>query len=163
MKLAFAMAALATALFSTPASAQHFTDASPDVRPIVTTDPASYMQDFGQHIAAHGMAPIRDVTTAMFNGEVSPQMNQIMLFYDGYIGHEPARSWSVIDDVTLSDHVRMIFALFVFSSHQFLFTRTDFIRVDNSNWSMNGVSFGSNWSQVAVTLSPGFTETPKPQ
>jgi len=135
---------------------------SPDAHPIVTTDPSAYVQDLDTRIAAHGMEPLREVFTSMF-GEVPPDVSRIVLTYDGYVGHQPARSWQMIDDISLSNRLRSIYTLHVFSSHQFLFTRVDFIRVDDANWAMNNVTFGSAWPQVAGPVTPGFTETARPQ
>lgn len=132
------------------------------MHPIVTTDPAAYVQDLDGRIAEHGMAAIRDVSTAMF-GEIPPQFSALMLAYEGYVGHAPAQSWQVVDDITLANRVRSIYSLHIYSSHQLLFTRADFVRVDNSNWSMTGVSFGSSWAQIVTPTTPGFSETPRSQ
>lgn len=147
---------------SAPASAQSLAFAQPNANLVATSDPADYVKNLDDRISQHGMAALRDTFTSMF-GEVPPQMSQIMLFYEGYVGHDPARVSQVLDDVSLSGRIRMIYSLHIFGPHKLLFTRADFVRIDDANWAMNGVAFGSSWAQVAALTTPGFTETTRPQ
>lgn len=104
------------------------------------------------------MAPIREVFTQFGQATTNQAtMEGTFALFERAIGGKEASVWNEVEDVALRDQFRTIYYLHVFDAQTFLFTRFDFARTGPRTWSLIGLTFGSQWNQVVVSTTPGFS------
>jgi hypothetical protein len=121
-------------------------------------DPVAHGNALAVRISREGMTPVREVFARM--AQVTPQVSQAVDTLDTAIGGRPARSWQLIEDVTLSNTIRKIYYLHAFDG-TLLFTRLDYVR-EGDTWYFVGFYFANNWELVASPTTPGFHSTNAP-
>lgn len=150
----FALIAGFFAAFAGPAFA--------DDPPIVTTDPTQYAQTFADSMALAGVRPIREAFEDLVGGPVPQESEAGLLTYERAITQLPARVSRVVEDVTLSDTVRMVYLYHYYGDTAWIFTRLEFVAIGNGRWSLNRVAFADRWANVAVATTPGFQSSRAP-
>lgn len=121
-------------------------------------NPREFADSISRRVATEGVAPIREVI-GRFSGASSPDLSGLeggLILFDRGINGGEARVWNRIEDINLADQYRSIFYLHVFNDQTYLFTRYEFARTGPRTWNLIGVTFGSNWQQVALVTTPGF-------
>lgn len=153
MKRLIALAAFAVAALSAPiASAQ----------PVVTPDPARFVGELSNNMAVGGVAPLRALYVEMYRSAALPtNIEAALLTYERAIAQPRAVIGRVIDDVTLSDSYRAIYTYHYYGENYWLFTRIDFVRIGDE-WALSAAAFGSEWSTVALSTTPGFRSGASP-
>jgi hypothetical protein len=122
-------------------------------------NPREFAEAVSRRVASEGVEPIRQVIGQFGSGDVTPDPSGLeggLVMFDRAINGDEARVWNRIEDVSLADQYRAIYYLHVFNDRTYLFTRYEFARTGPRTWNLIGVTFGSNWQQVALIATPGF-------
>ena len=126
--------------------------------PITTENPAQYMRDVTALMSRTGISALRDVYVTMFQSSALPaNVEGALVTYERVVGGNQAVLARVVEDTQLGDTFRSIYTYHYFGNNGWLFTRFDFVRISETEWAVSAVVFSSEWSNVAILTTPGFT------
>ena len=127
-----------------------------------TTDPAVYAQAFSDAMTLSGVRPIRETFTRMLagGGTLTADLEAALQPYEAANLQTPARIARVIDDVMLSDVLRTVYLYHYFGGNGWIFTRLEFVRISETEWSLSRLAFSDRWAAVALSTTPGFRPSP---
>lgn len=128
--------------------------------PIVTTNPAEYAQTYADSVALGGVEPIRDIFQTMQGGTaLATDLEAAIMVYERANLTKPAAISRVIEDVQLSDVLRVIYTYHYFGANSWIFSRLEFVRVSDTEWALNRVAFADRWANVVLETTPSFRAT----
>lgn len=128
-----------------------------DDPPIVVRDPASFVATLAFQMDSQGAEPLRATFLQLFGGSLGPQFEAQLVVYERAIGTRRAIVSRRIEDVTLSDAVRSIYHYHYYGQNLWIFTRVDFVRIDNERWAVSSLAFNSDWATIYSPSTPSFT------
>ncbi|HWA01767.1 MAG TPA: hypothetical protein VG841_15775 [Caulobacterales bacterium] len=143
--------AAAFLLFASPARADEH-------QGIPTPDPAAFTFRISQQVAHERMEPIRRTMEEIVKRPIPPETSVPLAQMAQILGTRDADQITKLDDVSLANTLRSIYYFHNFGDTR-LFTRYDFTR-ESSGWTLTAVSFATSWRDVALPVTPGWTETP---
>ncbi|HYD86954.1 MAG TPA: hypothetical protein VEA80_05740 [Vitreimonas sp.] len=127
-------------------------------QPVVVADPARHVTELSNNMSVAGVAPLRALYSQMYSGAALPSnVEAALLTYERAITSPRALESRIIEDITLSDAYRAIFLYHYYGSNAWIFIRLDFVRIGPEEWTVSAATFGSEWTRVAIPVTPGFT------
>lgn len=127
----------------------------------VTENPAAYAQGIADAMALSGVRPLRQLYEEMLSSPTLPaDLESGLMVYERAIGQKAAEVSRVIEDIVLSDVLRVIYLYHYFGDNSWVYTRLEFHAVGDGRWAVARVSFADQWSNVVLTTTPSFRPGP---
>lgn len=130
---------------------------------VVTENPASYTQGFADAMALQGIRSLRETYVTLytpFGGVVPTNIESTLMVYERAIGSGTAQISRIVEDVTLGEALRIIYAYHYFGNNLWLFTRLEFYFLGDGRWALGSLAFADQWDAIASPTTPSFRAAP---
>lgn len=131
--------------------------------PVTTDNPAAHAQGLADGMALTGIRALREAYRELLGGEtgtVPANVETSLLVYERAIGSRTAIVSRIVEDVTLSGTLRMIYIYHYYGENVWVYTRIDFHSMGEGRWVVAALSFADQWTNVAILTTPGFRPSP---
>lgn len=130
---------------------------------ITTEDPAAFARELADRVSAEGVDALRPILTEIYaiqmrtaGAQLPAQQAAIFDAAQAMIAGREASIISELDDIVLGGAFRTIFYYHYFGDNVWIFSRFDFVRMDDRRWALSLLLWGGDASLVGLSPAPTF-------